>query len=104
MCQSKKGDKCGASLIDRNFRRWLERRLGAVDFRSLVGDLPENEIELHAVVDPRMRRLMLKFERIKHNFNGISDQEESYICLPRSLSQTHDPNRNLHNGLLCITE
>jgi hypothetical protein len=104
MYQSKKGDKCGASFVDRNFRRWLERKLGAVDFRSLVGDLPENEIGSHTVVEPRMQKLMRDFETIKQRFNGISDPEESYISsLPRPLNQTHDPNRGLYDGELRIT-
>ena len=95
---------CGASFIDRNFKEWLERKLGTTDYRKLAGRSPEDYIGSHTVVGPLMQLVMRQFEAIKHDSNSTGFNRESYIELPRPLNQLHDPERNIRDGEICITE
>src|SRR5437667_12510502 len=78
MCLLKKGDKCGAIFIDREFRKWLAKKLGPTDFQKVGGRLPENDIGSHTIVEPEMRKIMKDFEGIKRSFAG-STPGMSYI-------------------------
>jgi len=98
------GDKCGASLIDRNFRKWLEARLGKDNFQKLSGKSAEQDIGSHSIVEPKMQKIMNDFEVIKKSFNGIGDPEEGFIPLPSPLDDLDDPRRGIHDGEIRITE
>jgi hypothetical protein len=83
---------------------WLERRLGPEDFKSLVGESPEDAIGSHIVFGSEMQKIMTAFQNIKHQFKGLGHPEESWIILPQPLNQQHDPARSIVNGELRITE
>ncbi|KAI9764968.1 MAG: hypothetical protein M1840_007890 [Geoglossum simile] len=66
------GAQCGATFIDREFRRWLAKKLGAEEFQKLTGRLPGDDIGSHTFVEPRMIRVMKQFEGMKRTFGGSS--------------------------------
>lgn len=46
------GDQCGGSFVDQGFLKWLERRLGTADFKTIAGcrsnDIPRTSLSQKA--------------------------------------------------------
>lgn len=100
----KPGANCGATFIDRNFKKWLEVKLGTADYQILAEESPENDIGSHTMVNPKMQEIMKQFESIKKIFKAIGDPRERIIQLPRPLDELHDPSRGIDDGEIRITE
>lgn len=97
------GDKCGATFIDRNFRKWLRNKLGPDIFKSLTGKFPEWDIGSHYAVGPDLQRLMQEFENIRERFISPDDQADEYLNLPEPFNLLDDPARGISRGELRIT-
>ncbi|KAI9867895.1 MAG: hypothetical protein M1813_007717 [Trichoglossum hirsutum] len=96
------GAKCGATFIDRAFRKWLAKKLGAEDFKKLTGNLPQNDITSHIFIEPRMRGVMEQFEGIKRRFDG-SNVHNYDINLRGLVDLGTDPARGIRNGEIHIS-
>ncbi|KAF2192229.1 hypothetical protein K469DRAFT_620267 [Zopfia rhizophila CBS 207.26] len=92
------GDKCGASLIDRGFIKWLAVKLGEEDFKKISERSPEQEIGSHSIVEPKMKSILAQFELLKMHFTGRGSQNGTYIRLPAPLVGLHIPSRGIHHG------
>ncbi|OCK81694.1 actin-like ATPase domain-containing protein [Lepidopterella palustris CBS 459.81] len=97
------GDKCGATMIDRNFRKWLEARLGTEDFEKISGKSPEHEVGSHTIVEPNMQRIMSAFDFIKLKFGLPGNSTEEFLPLPPPLNDLNDPSRGIEDGEIRIT-
>ena len=98
------GDKCGATFIDREFRKWLELRLGRVNFGKLTGEAASSGITWNTIVEPRMVDIMRDFEITKRSFAGIGSPSKDHIALPHPLNSLNNPANGIENGEICITE
>jgi len=92
------GDQCGGSFVDRSFLKWLERRLGTADFKTIAGcrsnDIPRTSLSQKAA------RMMQDFTlEVKSGFSGI---ETNYLRLPAPLSGVDDPSRGIVDGEILI--
>ena len=98
------GDRCGATFIDRNFKKWLEEKLGPDLYSKLAPNNPEHAIGSHIIVDGGLQTVMEQFERMKRAFNGSLKDEERTIELPGELSDLDDPEKGIEDGELSVTE
>jgi hypothetical protein len=81
------GDKCGASLIDRNFTKLLKTKLGEKEFAKVpVEKFREGS---------KTRR---DVEAVKNNFNGSDG--ESFLTLPREAQRDDDHEKGFIDGEL----
>lgn len=93
------GDQCGGSFVDRSFLRWLEMKLGTVDFLKIS--------ECRSEHMPRTS-LSKKLARMLQDFtleakSGFSGTETSYIRLPTPLcSLPDDDARDIREGEIKI--
>jgi len=94
------GAQCGGSFVDRAFLRWLECRLGTMDFVKVAGCRSE-EI-------PRIS-LNKKAAKILQDFTlevktGFSGTEVGYLVLPNPLSRIdEDEVRGIRDGEITVT-
>ena len=52
-----------------------------------------------------MQAVMKEFENIKQTFKGLGYQQQEFIReLPNPLNERDDPNKNIKNGELVLTE
>ncbi|KAL6707742.1 hypothetical protein ACN47E_003863 [Coniothyrium glycines] len=94
------GDQCGGTFVDRAFLRWLERRLGSVDFLKIAGarseDLPRTSLA------PKLGRMVQDF--VLEAKSGFSDNETNFLRLPVPLSAIEDDEaRGICDGEIEIT-
>lgn len=95
------GDKCGGSFVDRNFRTWLEKRLGPSDYEKIAGE--EGEIGAGGMMEPKLMKMMKAFTVVKMTFTG--DPAEHFLPLPKPLNQADDDDRRgIIDGELRMTE
>ncbi|KAF2095053.1 actin-like ATPase domain-containing protein [Rhizodiscina lignyota] len=95
--------RCGASFIDREFRKWLQRKLGEDIYSKLAQESPEQDLSAHKVMGPDLRRVMSEFEPIKRAFGDPSAAKENYIELPNSLGIDDNQENDIMNGEIRIT-
>jgi hypothetical protein len=98
------GDRCGATFVDRNFRNWLEEKLGPNLYSKLAPNNPEHAIGSHIIVDGGLRSVMGQFETMKRAFDGSLKDEQRTIELPGALGDLHDPEKGIEEGELSVTE
>jgi hypothetical protein len=98
------GDRCGATFIDRNFKKWLEEKLGPDLYSKLAPNSPEHAIGSHIVVDGGLQIVMESFESMRKAFDGSLEDERRTIQLPGELGDLHDPEKNIEDGELSVTE
>ncbi|KAF8249042.1 actin-like ATPase domain-containing protein [Wilcoxina mikolae CBS 423.85] len=85
------GDKCGSTFIDRSFKKWLKKKLGATDYdrikkeRLMIGS-----------------KIMNEFESLKMQFTGTRPHGQK-LTLPRELGIDDDPSRNIEDGEILVT-
>jgi hypothetical protein len=85
------GDKCGSTFINRNFKKWLEKKLGEKTFAMIPNErLKEGS------------RLLREFEAAKMAFNGGACK--LYVPIPREAKVDDDPARGIEDGDLLLTE
>ena len=84
------GDKCGAVFINRNFREWLKKKLGA----STYAKIPMEKLMEGS-------RLGRDFEQAKIDFDGTG--QEIYLALPREAGVEDDASRGIQDGELMMT-
>lgn len=94
------GDQCGGTFVDRGFLRWLERRLGTVDFVKIAGgrseDLPRTWLS------PKLNRMLQDF--VLEAKSGFSGKQTIYMRLPPPLSAIEDDQaRGISDGEIVIT-
>jgi len=88
VADSPTGDKCGAVFVDRDFKSWLQQKLGAQNFAKIS----EEKLATGG-------RLMKEFEEAKTAFSG--DDQEFYISIPVDEGIpiiANDPTRNITEG------
>jgi hypothetical protein len=93
------GDQCGGSVVDRNFLRWLERRLGTSDFISIAGcrseDVPRTSLSKKAAI--MLQDFTLE---VKSGFSGV---ETNVLRLPAPLSALDDDEaRGISDGEITV--
>lgn len=94
------GSQCGGSFVERNFLKWLERRLGKEDFFLIAGttssDLPRTSLS------SKLSRLVQDF--IAEAKNGFSGVEDNFVRLPSPLNSVQDDSsRGIEDGEIMIT-
>ncbi|KAL1604233.1 hypothetical protein SLS59_004027 [Nothophoma quercina] len=94
------GDQCGGSFVDRVFLRWLEIKLGTIDFLKISECRSENMPRTS--LSKKLARMLQDFTlEIKSGFSGT---ETSYIRLPNPLSSIdEDESRGIREGEIQIT-
>ena len=93
------GEKCGGSFVDRNFRSWLEKKLGTVDYKR-IAEQPAGDSDQHTI-EPKMGKLMQAFNALKTNFVG--NEEPAQLQLPKPLNSLDDPSRSVNDGEIDVT-
>lgn len=94
------GEKCGGSFVDRNFTKWLEKKIGTADYKK-IADNPAGERDQH-MLEPKMGRLMQAFLTAKTSF-GSEEDEEHILPLPSPLNAIDDPSRGIDCGEIRVT-
>lgn len=94
------GEKCGGSFVDRNFTKWLEKKIGTADYKK-IADNPAGERDQH-MLEPKMGRLMQAFLTAKTSF-GSEEDEEHILPLPAPLNAIDDPSRGIDCGEIRVT-
>jgi molecular chaperone DnaK (HSP70) len=89
------GDKCGGSFVDRNFNKWLEKKLGKSLYER-IADHPSSEKDQHTI-EPKMGKLMQEFQMAKRTFTG-EDDTEHYMNLPKPLNTHTDAAAGIDEG------
>lgn len=94
------GDKCGGTFVDRAFIRWLERRLGTVDFAKIAGCRSE---ELpHTSMSVKLGKMVQDF--VLGAKGGFSGKQKNYMRLPPPLSAIEEDSlRGIIDGEILIT-
>ncbi|KAI9764517.1 MAG: hypothetical protein M1839_005887 [Geoglossum umbratile] len=85
------GDKCGATFINRSFRKWLEDKLGG----KAIERIPEAKLREGS-------KITREFEAAKMSFTGSS--AKAYLTIPREAKVDDDPSRGIEDGELLITD
>lgn len=98
------GDRCGATFVNRNFKSWLEEKLGPNLYSELAPNNPEHAIGSHIIVDGGLQNVMKQFETMKRAFDGSLKDEQRTIELPPALRDLHDPEKGIEEGELSVTE
>lgn len=94
------GDQCGGSFVDRAFLRWLEIKLGTMDFLK-ISDCRSEDMPRTSLPKKLARMLQDFIIEVKSGFSGT---ETSYIRLPNPLSSIEeDESRGIREGEICIT-
>jgi hypothetical protein len=94
------GAQCGGSFVDRAFLRWLECRLGTVDFVKIAGCRSEEipRISLNRKAAKIMQDFTLEVK------TGFSGTEVGYLVLPTPLSAIEeDKSRGILDGEITVT-
>jgi len=84
------GDKCGATFIDRNFRKWLTTKLG----EEAMKKIPDAKLGEGS-------RISREFEAIKMSFHGAATK--SYVAIPNEAGVKDDPAKGIDDGELLVT-
>ncbi|KAH7336643.1 hypothetical protein BKA65DRAFT_37690 [Rhexocercosporidium sp. MPI-PUGE-AT-0058] len=79
------GDKCGAIFIDREFKSWLQRKLGAEKFGMIR----------HEWLRPESR-MMRTFEEAKMSFED--DNIMAFVTMPPEISREDDEALDIEDG------
>jgi len=94
------GDQCGSSFIEREFIRWLEKKLGISNFLRISGNKLSSEVS-YSSLPPSLEKLVRAFTKEKLAFDG---QQETTIFLPRPLHTIDDPELDVEDGELTISK
>ncbi|KAF1993960.1 actin-like ATPase domain-containing protein [Amniculicola lignicola CBS 123094] len=98
------GAQCGATFIDREFIKWLKRKLGEANFDQLDVENPEDAVGSHTVFGPSMKFLMDQFVNRKERYTGKVVPGQNIIDLPAPLVDLHDPERGVDNGQISLSD
>lgn len=79
------GDKCGSIYIDNNFKKWLRKILGEVNYRELDPRNAGQKIGAHSTEGRRMREVMKEFDKFKRDFP--KKNREMKMDLPEPLDK-----------------
>ncbi len=85
------GDKCGATFIDQQFRKWMEAKLG----RETVQRIPAAKLSEGS-------KIAGEFEAVKRSFTGTLT--EHYLRIPREAGIYNDPENGIEDGDLLMTQ
>lgn len=85
------GDKCGATFVNRNFRKWLADKLG----EKVIARIPAEKLREGS-------RLAKEFEAAKMSFTGMP--MKNYLTIPREAKVEDDPEKGIEDGDLIITQ
>lgn len=92
--------KCGASYIDKEFKRWLAKVLGSRHYQVLDPD-SVNENSASFTTEGRLMRQVIKiFDEKKQSFSSKSD-DDIHVMLPAPLN-TLTINGRINEGELTI--
>ncbi|KAJ8113126.1 hypothetical protein OPT61_g4676 [Boeremia exigua] len=94
------GDQCGGSFVDRAFFKWLEMKLGTMDFLKISDYRSDNMPRTS--LPKKLARMLQDFTlEVKSGFSGT---ETNFIRLPSPLfSLPDDEGRGIHEGEIKIT-
>jgi hypothetical protein len=85
------GDKCGATFVNRNFRKWMVDKLG----ESVIKRIPPEKLREGS-------KIAREFEAAKMSFDG--SPSKAYLTIPREARVDDDPEKGIEDGELVMTQ
>jgi hypothetical protein len=89
--------KCGATFVEREFQKWLELKLGTVNYRKITDSIGDR-IGSHMCVTSGMRSLLEQFRDAMHSFDGSIARDILPLELPPPLNNYNDPAQGFEDG------
>ena len=85
------GDKCGATFVNRNFRKWLTEKLG----EKAMAKIPAEKLREGS-------KIAREFEVAKMSFTGMP--MEIYLTIPKEAKAQDDPEKGIEDGEIKLTQ